>query len=163
MASYCFTVFAGSKVGVRPEYLTAAKELGKALAERRCSLIYGGSSLGLLGAVAKSVEDHGGKVTGILPKFFAEREGHTAIGEEVLVEDLAARKVIMLEKSDGFIALPGGFGTLDEFFEVLVLRQLNQSKSPIGLLNVSNYYQHLTKLILLWMKALLSKITEICF
>jgi uncharacterized protein (TIGR00730 family) len=117
----CFTVFAGSRHGARPEYIAATKDLGKVLAERKCSLIYGGSSAGLLGAVAQSALDYGGEVTGVIPTFFAEREGHKAIGKEVLVEDLAARKAVMLAQSDGFIALPGGFGTLDEFFEVLVL------------------------------------------
>jgi uncharacterized protein (TIGR00730 family) len=137
-------VFCGSAAGARPAYLKAAQQLGKALAERGLTLVYGGATVGLLGAVADAALAKGGRVIGVLPDFLRTREiAHSGLTELRLVASLEARKALMVELSDAFIALPGGFGTLDELFEVLTQAQLGLHDKPCGLLDVEAYFEKL--------------------
>lgn len=130
----------GSNTGAMPEYLNAAVELGKYLAENDIGLVYGGAGVGLMGAVASAVMENGGKVTGVIPESFADRVGHDNLTELHIVSTMHERKTIMFDLSDGFIALPGGMGTIEEVFEVLTWAQLGFHKKPCGLLNICGYY-----------------------
>lgn len=142
MESIC--VFAGSSVGSRKEYSDAAVRLGKLIADRGIHLVYGGGNIGLMRVIADSVLDNGGKVTGVMPKSIVEKEiAHRQITELHIVDTMHQRKALMAELSDAFIALPGGFGTCDELFEVLTWNQLEIIRKPLGLLNIHNYYDHL--------------------
>ena len=137
-------VFCGASPGARPEYEAAARSLGKLLGERGLRLVYGGGSVGLMGAVARSTVEHGGEVLGILPRALTPKElAGESIGELVLVETMHERKTLMAEASDAFVALPGGFGTLDELFEMITYGQLGVHRKPLGLLNVLGYYDPL--------------------
>jgi uncharacterized protein (TIGR00730 family) len=139
MVSIC--VFCGSRDGARPEYLQAAMAFGRELARREMTLVYGGGRIGLMGAMADAVLASGGSVVGVIPDFLGDREvAHTGLTECVLVDDLFERKAIMIERSDAFVALPGGIGTFDEILEVIAWRQLRQLRQPIGLLNVANFF-----------------------
>lgn len=141
-------VFCGSRPGKRPEYLERATELGVALAHRRIDLVYGGSNIGLMGAVADAVLARGGKVTGVIPRRLQDREiAHQELTELRVVETMHQRKALMEELSDGFIALPGGFGTLEEILEITTWMQLGIHHKPIGLLDVEGYYHPLLELI----------------
>jgi uncharacterized protein (TIGR00730 family) len=134
-------VYCGSGAGTNPRFVEAAAELGKALAENNIRLVYGGGSVGLMGAVAKSTLDHGGSVTGIIPDFLKAKENALAYVQEMIVTpDMHERKRLMFERSDAFVALPGGIGTLEEFFEVWTWRQLGYHDKPIGLLNLDGYF-----------------------
>jgi uncharacterized protein (TIGR00730 family) len=134
-------VFCGSRMGENPAYKENAYQLGKLFAEENITLVYGGGGIGLMGVVADAVLEHQGKVIGVIPHFFNEKEvGHEKISETIWVESLSERKTKIAEISDGFITLPGGFGTLDELFEVLVYSQLNLHKKPVGLLNINDFY-----------------------
>lgn len=140
-------VFCGSKCGASDVYLEEAKLLGKELAERGITLVYGGASLGIMGAVANSVLDAGGKVIGIMPNFLDTKERtHRGLTELHIVGSMHERKAKMAELSDGFIALPGGPGTLEEFFEIFTWGQLGLHHKPLGILNTNYYYNPLVAL-----------------
>lgn len=142
------TVFCGSNNGSDTIYKDAAHELGKTLAQNDIELIYGGASVGLMGAVANSTIESGGKATGVLPSFLQKRElEHKNLTEIIIVETMHERKAKMNELCDGIIALPGGFGTLEELFEMLTWAQLALHKKPIGLLNIDGYYDTLLTFI----------------
>ena len=130
----------GSNTGVRPEYMKAAVDLGRYLAENNIGLIYGGAGVGLMGAVASSAMENGGDVIGVIPESFADRVGHNNLTELHVVSTMHERKTMMFDLSDGFIALPGGMGTIEEVFEVLTWAQLGFHAKPCGLLNICGYY-----------------------
>lgn len=137
-------VFCGSSEGARPEHLAAAKILGAELADRGLSMVYGGARVGLMGAVARTVLGAGGEVVGVLPRGFAEKDlALPGLSELRIVGSLAERKAVMAERSDAFVALPGGFGTLDELSEMLVATQLGLQQKPCGALNVRGYWDGL--------------------
>lgn len=137
-------VYCGSNAGTRPEYAAAAKAMGEALAERGLSLVYGGGKVGLMGAVADAALAAGGRVIGIIPEFLALKEvAHAGLTELVVVDSMHTRKAEMERRSDGFIALPGGIGTMEELFEIWTWSQLGQHKKPCGLLDVDGYFGHL--------------------
>lgn len=138
------TVFCGSSAGNDEIYLHTARELGKNLAERKIGLVYGGARIGLMGAVADGALDAGGEVIGVLPDFLRSVEiEHTGLTEIYHVESMHQRKARMDDLSDGVIALPGGYGTLEEFFEMLTWAQLGLHKKPVALLNVAGFYDGL--------------------
>jgi len=138
-------VFCGSSPGARPEYRTAAIALGTALAERGIELVYGGAHLGLMGAVADAARAAGGHVIGVIPQALADRGvGHPELEDLRIVASMHERKATMAQLSDGFIALPGGLGTLEEVLEALTWAQLGMHGKPVGLLNVAGYYDLLT-------------------
>jgi uncharacterized protein (TIGR00730 family) len=138
-------VFCGTNTGSRPEYGAAARELGLVLAEQGIELVYGGASVGIMGELADSVQEHGGHVTGIIPQQLMEKEAaHTGIRNLIVVASMHQRKSQMADLSDGFIALPGGIGTLEGFFEILTWSQLGIHAKPSGILNVEGYFEGLT-------------------
>lgn len=140
-------VFCGSSFGIRPAYKHAAQAMGETLVERGIGLVYGGGRVGLMGTVADTVMAAGGEVIGVIPKFLAEKEiAHSGLTQLHLVESMHERKALMADLADGFIALPGGYGTLEEFCEVLTWTQLGLHQKPHGLLNVEGYYDHLIQL-----------------
>jgi uncharacterized protein (TIGR00730 family) len=137
-------VYCGSGSGRNPAYADAARELGRRLAAARVGLVYGGGSLGLMGEVARSVLDHGGHVTGIIPGFLSEREQMLIEAQElIVVDDMHQRKQLMFAKSDAFVALPGGLGTLEEFVEQLTWSQLGRHRRPIVLANIEGFWNPL--------------------
>lgn len=139
MKSVC--VFCGGNPGARPSYAAAARQLGEGLADRGLGLVYGGASVGLMGAVADAALAKGGAVYGVLPDFMIKREiAHRGLTELELVGSMHERKARMGERSDAFVALPGGFGTLDEIFEVLTWSQLGLHQKPVALLDVDGYW-----------------------
>ena len=134
-------VYCGSSPGTRPSYGEAARQIGMELAREQIRLVYGGGDVGLMGTVARSTIEHGGKVTGIIPKFLKRRERMLGEVEELIVTaDMHERKRLMFEKADAFIALPGGVGTLEELVEQLTWAQLGQHKKPIVLANVDGFW-----------------------
>ncbi|XVF11913.1 hypothetical protein REPUB_Repub08aG0069100 [Reevesia pubescens] len=137
-------VFCGSYPGKDEEFLKVANNLGRTLAERKIRLVYGGGNIGLMGSVATAVQSGGGQNLGVIPRAIAKRNivGKT-IGNEILVSCMHERMNIMMENADAFIALPGGFGTLEEIFQVASWAQLNIHKKPIGILNVNGFYDDL--------------------
>ena len=136
-------VYCGSGSGRNPKFAEAARELGRALAENSIRLIYGGGALGLMGEVARATIDHGGQVTGIIPDFLIQREQMLRDVHEVVVTDtMHERKQLMFERSDGFVALPGGAGTLDELIEQITWSQLGQHKKPV-VIDLVDIAQHL--------------------
>jgi uncharacterized protein (TIGR00730 family) len=138
-------VFCGTNAGSRPAYGVAARELGRVLAEQGVELVYGGASVGVMGELADSVQEHGGHVTGIIPQQLMEKEAaHTGIRNLIVVASMHQRKSQMADMSDGFIAFPGGIGTLEGFFEVLTWGQLGIHSKPAGILNVERYFDGLT-------------------
>ena len=140
-------VFCGSSIGVRSAYRDAAEQLGLLLAERGIELVYGGGNVGLMGLLADSVLSRGGRVIGVIPSFMIAKEvGHNSLTELRVVSSMHERKAVMSDLSDGFIALPGGFGTLEEFCEVVTWSQLGLQSKPCGLLNVESYYAPLLEL-----------------
>jgi len=142
------TVFCGSSNGTDPIYRSQAALLGKTLAERKIEIIYGGAKVGLMGAVADAALSARGKVTGVIPRFLRSKEiAHEALTELIMVESMHERKTRMHELCDGIIALPGGFGTLEELFEILTWAQLGLHKKPIGLLDTDGFYGHLKMLL----------------
>jgi uncharacterized protein (TIGR00730 family) len=137
-------VFCGSSPGARPEYVQAARHLGETLARRGLTLIYGGAKVGTMGQLAFSVLAAGGEVIGVIPRALVEMEvAYTGLSDLRVVGSMHERKALMADLSDGFIALPGGLGTIDEFFEVLTWAQLGMHHKPCGLLNVCGYYDRL--------------------
>ena len=142
MRSVC--VFSGSSPGARPEYLAAARTLGEEIAARGVELVYGGASVGLMGAMADTVLAAGGKVTGVIPGHLADRKvAHRGLSELRLTSTMHERKALMNELSDGFVALPGGYGTMEEFTEILTWSQLGLHAKPCGLLDVADFYRPL--------------------
>lgn len=137
-------VFCGSSPGNDPAYAESARMLGRTLAERGITLVYGGGHVGLMGVVADAALGAGGEAIGVMPKALVEREiGHTGLTKLHVVGSMHERKAMMSELSEGFVALPGGNGTLEEFFEVLTWAQLGEHAKPCGLLNVAGYYDPL--------------------
>ena len=142
-------IFCGSSSGNDPSYVSAATRLGKTLANAQIQLTYGGGSIGLMGAVAEAAWNDGQNgVLGIIPVGLCSREisGET-VGDQIKTKDMHERKRLMAENSDGFIALPGGFGTMEELFEVITWQQLGYHKKPIGVLNVNGYFDSLLKFL----------------
>lgn len=141
-------VFAGSNVGSKPEYEQMAAALGHELANRGVELVYGGSKIGLMGRIANTVLQAGGKAIGVMPTgLFRGEMVHTELTELYEVKDMHERKAKMGELSDAFIALPGGYGTLEEVFEVVSWGQLGIHSKPIGLLNVNGYYEPVVQMV----------------
>jgi uncharacterized protein (TIGR00730 family) len=138
-------VYCGSAAGGSPVYADAARTLGRELVRRDIGLVYGGGNVGLMGAIADEVMASGGRATGVIPEALMKREvGHHGLTELHVVRDMHERKAMMAELADGFIAMPGGFGTLEELFEVTTWAQLGLHQKPIGLLNVNGFYDGLT-------------------
>jgi uncharacterized protein (TIGR00730 family) len=134
-------VFCGSSPGARPEYLAAAHALGRLLAERGIGVVYGGASVGLMGAVADAALAAGGHVTGVIPRVLEAREiAHPGLSDLRVVASMHERKALMSDLSDGFVALPGGLGTLEELFEVWTWAQLGMHAKPCAVLDVAGYY-----------------------
>ena len=141
-------VYCGSGPGTNPKFVEGAKAFGKALAENGVGLVYGGGSIGLMGAVASSSLDHGGRVTGIIPDFLTARENALARVQEMIVtHDMHERKRLMFERSDAFVALPGGVGTLEELVEQLTWQQLGRHSKPILLANIDGFWEPLIALL----------------
>lgn len=141
-------VFAGSSAGARPTYGSLAGELGSALAARRISLVYGGARVGLMGILADAVLAGGGHVTGIIPGALVAREvAHNGLTDLRIVNSMHERKALMADLADAFIAIPGGWGTCDEFFEILTWGQLGLHRKPCGLLNVEGYFDRLLSFV----------------
>jgi uncharacterized protein (TIGR00730 family) len=137
-------VYCGASSGVTPRYADAARTLAAALVERGLGLVYGGGYIGLMGVIADEVMRLGGQVTGVIPRALMEREvGHREVTHLHVVADMHERKAMMARLADGFIAMPGGIGTLEELFEVLTWSQLGLHDKPIGLLNVDGFYDDL--------------------
>lgn len=137
-------VFCGSSPGLRPEYVAAAEELGRLLADRELELVYGGASVGLMGAVADATLAAGGTAIGVIPNRLVEAEvAHAGLTKLHVVDTMHERKALMSELADGVIALPGGTGTLDELFELFTWSQLGLVRMPLGLLNVAGYWDPL--------------------
>lgn len=137
-------VYCGSNPGRLPDYRESARQLGHELAARGLGLVYGGASVGVMGAVADAVLERGGNAIGVIPRSLATREvAHSRLDELIVVDSMHARKAQMAELSDGFIALPGGWGTIEEIFEMLTWAQLGFHEKPCGLLNIASYYDHL--------------------
>lgn len=141
-------VFCGSRNGASEAYTLGAIALGKELVRRDIALVYGGSSIGLMGTIADTVLQAGGKAIGVMPRMLADQEiAHQHLTELHIVETMHERKAKMAELSDGFIAMPGGAGTLEEFFEVFTWAQIGIHQKPLGLYNVSQYYDPLRALL----------------
>ncbi|MCD4749341.1 MAG: TIGR00730 family Rossman fold protein [Thermoanaerobaculales bacterium] len=141
-------VFCGSSPGTRPEYLQAAEALGRECVRRDLGLVYGGASVGLMGRLAETVLTSGGNVIGVIPFSLVEREvALSDLSDLRVVGSMHERKALMAELSDGFVALPGGLGTIEEFFEVLTWTQLGIHEKPCGLLNVSGYFDSLVEFL----------------
>ncbi len=141
-------VFCGSSSGSNPVYSNAAYELGKYLGENEIELVYGGAKIGIMGAIAQGTLDSGGRVVGVLPEFLKTKEiAHPQLSEIIATNSMHERKMIMHELTDAVITLPGGFGTLDELFEMLTWSQLGLHKKPIGLYNVNSYFDSLLAFI----------------
>lgn len=142
MKSIC--VYCGSNPGLHPEYRAAAHEVGTVFAERNIRLVYGGGRVGLMGIMADACLAAGGLVTGVIPRKLMEKEvEHQGVTDMHVVETMHERKALMTKLSEGFIALPGGYGTLDELFEALTWQQLGYHQHPVGLLNVAGFYDKL--------------------
>jgi len=141
-------VYCGSGSGSNPRFVEAAIALGRVFAENNIRLVYGGGSVGLMGAVAKSTLDHGGSVTGIIPDFLRARENSlTRIQEMIVTPDMHERKRLMFERSDAFVALPGGVGTLEELVEQMTWQQLGRHSKPVLLANIDDFWEPLLALL----------------
>lgn len=141
-------VFSGSNPGVRPEYEQAARSLAQEMVLRGLELVYGGASVGLMGAIADSVLAEGGNVIGVIPRgLFRQEIPHKSLTQLLEVASMHERKALMADLADGFIALPGGFGTFDELFEIITWAQLGLHNKPVGVLNVAGYFGPLLALV----------------
>ena len=137
-------VYCGSSSGVLPEYSAAARELADVLVRHELELVYGGADKGIMGVLADAMLEHGGKVHGVIPKMLTDKEiAHQGLTELHVVASMHQRKTMMAALSDGFIALPGGYGTLEEIIEIITWGQLRFHDKPCGLLNVKGYFDHL--------------------
>ena len=141
-------VYCGSARGRSPRYVAAARELGEAMAERQIRLVYGGARIGMMGEVADAVMKNGGEVIGVIPEHLQTTEvGHSGITELKVVESMHVRKKLMFDLSDGFAVLPGGYGTLDELFEIITWRMLKLHDKPVVVLNIDGYWDRFQALI----------------
>jgi uncharacterized protein (TIGR00730 family) len=141
-------VYCGSGPGSNPQFVETARAFGRILAENKIRLVYGGGSIGLMGAIAESVVDHGGQVTGIIPEFLKARELMFRGAQEMIVtRDMHERKRLMFERADAFVALPGGIGTLEELVEQLTWAQLGHHKKPILIANIDGFWNPLCNLL----------------
>jgi uncharacterized protein (TIGR00730 family) len=140
-------VYCGSGPGTNPRFMESAHALGRALAENGIRLVYGGGSVGMMGAVARAVLDHGGRVTGIIPEFLIRREVMMPLQDLIVTPDMHERKRLMFEHSDAFVALPGGIGTLEELVEQLTWQQLGRHSKPVLLANIDGFWEPLLALI----------------
>jgi uncharacterized protein (TIGR00730 family) len=141
-------VYCGSGAGTNPRFIEAATALGKIFAENGIRLVYGGGSVGMMGAVASAVLDHGGSVTGIIPDFLTTREhALNRVQETIVTPDMHERKRLMFERSDAFVALPGGIGTLEELVEQLTWKQLGRHAKPVLLANIDGFWEPLLALL----------------
>ena len=141
-------VFCGSSEGDHPSFCAEAYRLGAVLAKRETTLVYGGAKIGVMGKVAQGAIEAGGKVIGIIPEFLKKREVfHNELTELIITKDMHERKMLMHEMSEAIIMLPGGFGTLEEFFEMLTWAQLNVHYKPIGILNTNGFYDDLLEVL----------------
>ncbi len=141
-------VYCSSSSNVDPVYFEAATALGAEIARQGYGLIYGGTNVGLMGAVAEAVKAHGGMTVGVIPEALHARGiGHTSLDELIITKDMRERKATMEARAEAFVALPGGFGTLEELFEILTLKQLEYHNKPVAVLNVNGFYDPLTQLI----------------
>lgn len=141
-------VFTGSSPGARPEYASAAESLAQELVSRNFELVYGGANVGLMGVLADAVLGLGGRVIGVIPESLASKEvAHRGLSELRIVSSMHERKAQMAELASGFVALPGGIGTLEETFEILTWAQLGMHEKPCGLLNVAGYYDRLVEFL----------------
>jgi len=139
-----YSVFCGSNSGQQPELVQVCRYLGGMLAARGIALVYGGAQVGLMGALAEGAKQNGGYTIGVLPQFLQTKEiAHPSLDELHIVDSMHERKALMYERSEGIIMLPGGFGTLEEFFEMLTWAQLGLHQKPIGILNAFGYYDAL--------------------
>jgi len=137
-------VFCGSSPGARPEYVRAARQLGGILARRKVGLVFGGGRLGMMGQLAQAALENGGEVIGVIPRELYEKKvAFSGLADLRVVESMHERKALMAELADGFMALPGGLGTLEEIFEMMTWAQLGMHGKPCGLLNVAHYYTQL--------------------
>jgi uncharacterized protein (TIGR00730 family) len=141
-------VYCGSGAGTEPVFLKSAEALGREMAQNRIGLVYGGGNVGLMGTIARSVLDHGGHVTGIIPEFLKSRERMLDdVQETLIVPDMHTRKRLMFERADAFVALPGGIGTLEELVEQMTWAQLGQHAKPILMLSVNGFWRPLLQLL----------------
>jgi uncharacterized protein (TIGR00730 family) len=141
-------VYCGASLGADPVYADAARDLARALVEHNIGLVYGGGKVGLMGVIAVEVLRLGGDATGVIPKHLVEREvGHAGLTRLFVVKDMHERKAMMSDLAEGFIAMPGGMGTLEELFEMVTWAQLGIHAKPIGLLNVDGFYDGLASFI----------------
>src|SRR5271154_1597840 len=141
-------VYCGSSTGTDPVFVETAQKFGKILAESGVRLVYGGGSIGLMGAIAEAVRDHGGEATGIIPEFMTRREQPRRLAQELIVtRDMHERKRTMFERADAFVALPGGIGTLEEVVEQLTWAQLGRHNKPIMLANIDGFWEPLLALL----------------
>jgi uncharacterized protein (TIGR00730 family) len=141
-------VFCGSSEGNDPDILYAAQELGQVLANRNITLVYGAAKIGVMGKVAQGALDNGGKVVGIIPDFLKLKEVfHMGLTELIVTDNMHERKLIMHDRSDGIITLPGGYGTLEELFEMVTWAQLGLHQKPIGILNTNGFFDDLLKML----------------
>ncbi|WP_093806298.1 TIGR00730 family Rossman fold protein [Stappia sp. ES.058] len=141
-------VYCGTGEGATPAYLAAATELGRRIAAEGLSLVYGGGSIGLMGAVARATLDNGGHVTGVIPRFLEEREVMMqTVSDLVVTDDMHERKRIMFDRADAFVALPGGIGTLEEVVEVLTWGQLGRHRKPVALADINGFWRPLVDLL----------------
>jgi uncharacterized protein (TIGR00730 family) len=140
-------VYCSSSEALAASYFAAATEFGALLAQKNYTLVYGGGRIGLMGAVARAVHQHGGKVVGVIPQSLQDKEvGYNDADELIITKDLRDRKAIMETRAEAFVALPGGFGTLEEVFEILTLKQLQFHLKPIVLMNTNGFYDHFVRL-----------------
>jgi uncharacterized protein (TIGR00730 family) len=141
-------VYCGANAGVSPAYAGQARLLARAMVEANLALVYGGGNVGLMGIIADEVLRLGGEVTGVIPTALVEREvGHTGLTRQFIVKDMHERKAMMAQLADGFIAMPGGLGTLEELFEMLTWSQLGIHRKPVGLLNMNGFYDGLVSFV----------------
>lgn len=144
MNSVC--IFCGSAIGKNPAYARQARNLGKLIAKRHMTLVYGGGNIGMMREIADSALEGGGEVVGVMPRHIVDKEiAHQKISRLHIVGSMHERKAMMAEISDAFIAMPGGFGTIDELFEIMTWNQLEIISKPTGLLNASGYFDHLIR------------------
>lgn len=142
------TIFCGSDVGLSPVFAQEARKTGEVLAEQNIGVVYGGAGIGLMGTVANAALQHGGEVIGVIPAFLKTVEiAHPSLTQMIVVDTMHQRKAKMNELSDGAIALPGGFGTMEELFEMLTWAQLGLHSKPVGLLNTAGFYNPLLQMI----------------
>jgi uncharacterized protein (TIGR00730 family) len=148
MAITSICLFCGSSAGASERYGEAARDVGRLLAHRRVALVYGGARVGLMGAAADAALEAGGRVVGIIPQALWDREvGHTDLTELLVVDTMHERKALMAERADAFVAMPGGAGTLEEFFEAWTWGQLGIHAKPVALLNVDGFYDPLLAML----------------